>query len=63
MGGESSGYDLSPLTPEEVETRVDTLTELQKIVLTKVSDDIIGAQSTPEDTNHIENTDSKISTW
>ncbi|CAM9781759.1 unnamed protein product [Ascophyllum nodosum] len=31
----SSGYDLSPLTPEEVETRVDTLTELQKIVLTK----------------------------
>ena len=58
----SSGYDLSPLTPEEVETRVDTLTELQKIVLTKVSDDI-GAQSTPEDTIHIENTDSKINTW
>lgn len=27
---------MSPLTPEEVETRVDKLTELQKVVLTKV---------------------------
>lgn len=31
-----SGYDLDPLTPEEVESRVDKLTELQKVVLTQV---------------------------
>ncbi|CAM9118855.1 unnamed protein product [Ectocarpus sp. 4 AP-2014] len=30
-----SGYDLDPLTPEEVESRVDKLTELQKVVLTQ----------------------------
>lgn len=33
-----SGYDLDPLTPEEVDSRVDKLTELQKVVLTQVSE-------------------------
>lgn len=32
-----SGYDLTPLTPEEVDSMVDKLTELQKVVLTQAS--------------------------
>ena len=32
-----SGYDLTPLTPEEVGSMVDKLTELQKTVLVQAS--------------------------
>lgn len=33
-----SGYDLTPLTPDEVGSMVDKLTELQKVVLTQASE-------------------------